>query len=132
MFPPHSQVLEVGQLEDLGRDGGQTVAVETEDLQAAGQVGEAARLQRGDAVVVQEARAQKHASAAARRELRAELRDRRHSQVLERQRGEGGGPDVGDGVVAEVQRLQGEEGLQLLREDAPDPVVRSENTRPLQ
>lgn len=61
----HSQVLEVGQLEDLGRDGGQTVAVQTENLETAGQVGEAARLQRGDAVVVQEARAQKHPSAAA-------------------------------------------------------------------
>lgn len=40
----HSQVLEVGQLEDLGWDGGQPVAVETENLQTAGQVGEAARL----------------------------------------------------------------------------------------
>lgn len=48
-------MLEVGQLEDLGRDGGQTVAVETENLQTAGQVGEAARLQPRDAVVVQEA-----------------------------------------------------------------------------
>lgn len=46
---------EVGQLEDLGRDGGQTIAVQTENLQTAGQVGEAARLQRRDAVVVQEA-----------------------------------------------------------------------------
>lgn len=46
---------EVGQLEDLGRDGGQTIAVQTEDLQTARQVGEAARLQRRDAVVVQEA-----------------------------------------------------------------------------
>lgn len=45
---------EVGQLEDLGRDGGQTVAVEPENLQAARQVGEAAALQRRDAVVVQE------------------------------------------------------------------------------
>lgn len=52
-------MLEVGQLEDLGWDGGQTIAVQTEDLQTAGQVGEAARLQRRDAVVVQEAGTQK-------------------------------------------------------------------------
>lgn len=36
---------EIGQLEDLGRDGGQTIAVQTENLETAGQVGEAARLQ---------------------------------------------------------------------------------------
>lgn len=131
----HSQVLEVGQLEDLGRDGGQAVAVQTEHLQTAGQVGEAARLQRGDAVVVQEPRGQKPPSAAAQAEtapVPSRPRSRGHSQVLERQHGEGGGPDVGDGVVAEVQRLQGEEGLQLLREDARDPVVGSGNTRRLQ
>lgn len=51
-------MLEVGQLEDLGWDVGQTIAVETENLQTAGQVGEAARLQRRDAVVVQEPRVQ--------------------------------------------------------------------------
>lgn len=37
-------MLQVGQLEDLGWDGGQTIAVQTENLQTAGQVGEAARL----------------------------------------------------------------------------------------
>lgn len=57
-----SQMLEVGQLEDLGWDGGQTIAVQTEDLQTAGQVGEAARLQRRDAVAVQEAGEQKKGS----------------------------------------------------------------------
>jgi len=40
------QVLEVGQLEDLGGDGGEAVAVEPKNLQRAGQVGEAAGLQR--------------------------------------------------------------------------------------
>lgn len=39
-------MLEVGQLEDLGRDAGKTVAVQAENLQTAGQVGEASRLQR--------------------------------------------------------------------------------------
>lgn len=39
------QMLEVGQLEDLGWDGGQTVAVQPKNLQTARQVGEAARLQ---------------------------------------------------------------------------------------
>lgn len=73
---------------------------------------------------------QKHPSGAARAQTER-APSRRHSQVLERQHGEGGGPEVGDGVVAEVQRLQGEEGPQLLREDARDPVVCSENTRPL-
>lgn len=47
------QMMEVGELEDLGWDGGQTVAVEAEDLQVAGQVGEAAQLQRGDTIVVE-------------------------------------------------------------------------------
>lgn len=47
-------MLEVGQLEDLGRDGREAVAVEPENLQAAGQVGEAAGLQRRDAIVVQD------------------------------------------------------------------------------
>lgn len=47
-------MLEVGQLEDLGWDGGQTVAVQPQNLQTARQVGEAARLQRRDTVVVQE------------------------------------------------------------------------------
>lgn len=48
-------MLEVGQLEDLGRDGGQAVAIQPKNLQTARQVGEAARLQRRDAIVVQEA-----------------------------------------------------------------------------
>lgn len=52
-------MLEVGQLEDLGWDGGQTVAVQTENLQTAGQVGEAPRLQGCDTIVVQEAGRQK-------------------------------------------------------------------------
>lgn len=51
-------MLEVGQLEDLGWDVGQAIAVETENLQTAGQVGEAACLQRRDTVVVQEPRVQ--------------------------------------------------------------------------
>lgn len=46
------QVLKVGQLEDLGWDGGEAVAVELEDLQATGQVDKAAYLQRGNPVVV--------------------------------------------------------------------------------
>lgn len=127
-------MLEVGQLEDLGRDGGQTVAVETENLQTAGQVGEAARLQPRDAVVVQEA-ARQNATNGLSQERDASGPDSiydpptlRHSQVLERQRGEGAGPDVADGVVAEIQRFQAQEGLQLLRGDPRDPVVRSENT----
>lgn len=45
-------MLEVGQLEDLGRDGGEAVAVEPENLQTAGQVGEAARLKRRDPIVI--------------------------------------------------------------------------------
>ena len=48
------QMLEVGQLEDLGWDGGQAVAVQPENLQTAGQVGEAAGLQRRDTIVVEE------------------------------------------------------------------------------
>lgn len=44
---------QAGQREDLGWDGGQAVAVEPEELQAAGQVGEAARLQGGDPIVVE-------------------------------------------------------------------------------
>lgn len=40
------QMLEVGQLEDLGWYGGEAVAVEPQNLQAAGQVRETARLQR--------------------------------------------------------------------------------------
>lgn len=47
-------MLEVGQLEDLGRDGGEAVTVESENLQAAGQVGEASRLQRWDTIAVEE------------------------------------------------------------------------------
>lgn len=122
---------EVGQLEDLGRDGGQTVAVEPENLQAARQVGEAAALQRRDAVVVQEpaggsGQGWKHV------EIRGEDRDYagewRHSQVLERQSGEGAGLDLHDVVVAEVERFQGDEGPELLRRDPGDPVVCSENT----
>lgn len=38
-------MLKVGQLEDLGWDGGQTVAVQLKNLQTARQVGEAACLQ---------------------------------------------------------------------------------------
>lgn len=38
-------MLEVRQLEDLGWDGGETVAVEPKNLQTAREVGEAARLQ---------------------------------------------------------------------------------------
>ncbi len=45
-------MLEVGQLEDLGRDGGETVAVQSKKLQAARQVGKAACLQRRDTIVV--------------------------------------------------------------------------------
>lgn len=48
------QMLEVGQLEDLGWDGGEAVAVEAKNLQRAGQVGEASGLQRRDPVVVEE------------------------------------------------------------------------------
>ena len=47
-------MLEVGQLEDLGWDWGQAVAVQPENLQTAGQVGEAAGLQRRDTIVVEE------------------------------------------------------------------------------
>lgn len=38
-------MLEVGQLEDLGWDGGEAVAIEPQNLQTAGQVGKTARLQ---------------------------------------------------------------------------------------
>lgn len=47
-------MLEVGQLEDLGWDGGEAVAVEPKNLQTARQVGEAARLQWRDTVIVEE------------------------------------------------------------------------------
>lgn len=47
-------MLKVGQLEDLGWDAGQAIAVEPESEQTAGQVGKTARLQRGDAIVVEE------------------------------------------------------------------------------
>lgn len=50
-----------------------------------------------------------------------------HSQVLERQRGEGAGLDFHDVVVAEVERFQSEEGPELLHRDPGDPVVCSEN-----
>lgn len=46
-------MLEVGQLEDLGWDGGEAVAVEPENLQTAGQVGKTARLQEWDPIVVE-------------------------------------------------------------------------------
>ena len=49
------QVLEVGQLEDLGWDGREAVPVKSEHLQAAGQVDKAACLQRRNAVIVEEA-----------------------------------------------------------------------------
>lgn len=52
----------------------------------------------------------------------------RHSQVLERQSGEGDGLDLHDVVVAEVECFQGDEGPELLRQDPGDPVVCSENT----
>lgn len=45
---------QVGQLEDLGGDGGEAVAAESENLQTMRQVGEAARLQRRDPVAVEE------------------------------------------------------------------------------
>lgn len=47
-------MLEVGQLEDLGWDGGEAVAVEPKNLQTVGQVGEAARLQWRDTIVVEQ------------------------------------------------------------------------------
>lgn len=47
-------MLEVRQLEDLGWDGGETVAVEPKNLQTAREVGEAARLQWWDTIVVEE------------------------------------------------------------------------------
>lgn len=50
-----------------------------------------------------------------------------HSQVLERQRGEGAGLDIHDVVVAKVERFQSEEGPELLHRDPGDPVVCSEN-----
>lgn len=46
-------MLEVGQLEDLGWDGGEAVAVEPESLQTAGQVGKTACLQWWDTIVVE-------------------------------------------------------------------------------
>lgn len=46
------QMLEVGQLEDLSWDGGQTIAVQPKNMQSAGQIGEAAGLQRWDPIVV--------------------------------------------------------------------------------
>lgn len=51
-----------------------------------------------------------------------------HSQVLERQSGEGAGLDIHNVVVAEVERFQNEEGSELLHRDPGDPVVCSENT----
>lgn len=48
------QVQEAGQLEDLGWDGGEAVAVELKNLQSAGQVGEAAGLHQRDPIVVEE------------------------------------------------------------------------------
>lgn len=41
-------------MEILGRDGGKTVAIQPEDLQAVGQVGEAAGLKHRDTIVVEE------------------------------------------------------------------------------
>lgn len=121
-------MLQVGQLEDLGWDGGQTIAVQTENLQTAGQVGEAARLQQRDTVVVQEAGRHKRERLSGMTSSLDSMRDRRHSQVPERQHGEGAGPDVANDVVAKVQCFQAQEGLQLLRGDPPDPVVCSEKT----
>lgn len=54
------QVLEVGELEDLGRDGGEAVAVQPEDLQSAGQVDKTARLQGGNAIVVHDTRGEEN------------------------------------------------------------------------
>lgn len=126
-------MLEVGKLEDLGWDGGQTVAVQTENLQTAGQVGEAACLQRRDAVVVQEAGKQEREGLSGTTSPLDWMGGRTHSQVLERQHREGAGPDVANDIVAQVQGFQAQEGLQLLRGDPCDPVVCSENTHmPLQ
>lgn len=53
-------MLEVGELEDLGRDGGEAVAVQPEDLQSAGQVDKTARLQGGNAIVVHDTRGEEN------------------------------------------------------------------------
>ncbi|TNN36606.1 hypothetical protein EYF80_053231 [Liparis tanakae] len=54
-----------------------------------------------------------------------------HSQVLERQSGEGVGFDLRDVVVAEVERLQGGEGPQPLgRDPAPHATCSSVGTFP--
>lgn len=115
-------------MEHLRRDGGEAVAVEPEDLQAAGEVGEGAGLQRRDAVVVEEPE-RGRVGQEAFSFCAAPGRGRgHHSQVLERQHGEGAGLDLHDVVVAEVERLQGDEGPQPLGGDPGDPVVGSENT----
>lgn len=124
------QVLEAGQLEDLGRDGGQAVAVEPQDLQRAGQVGEAARLHRGDAVVVEEpeTRRGQDGEGSTPGGRRTAWQKAESSHVSEGQSGEGARLHFHNVVVAEVQCFQGEEGPELLLGDPGDLVVCSENT----
>lgn len=50
--PGHLQVLKVVKLEGLGRNGAQTVPVQSQHQQGVGQILEAVRLQHGDAVVI--------------------------------------------------------------------------------
>lgn len=52
MYFGNLQVLKVIELEGLGRNGAQTVPVQSQHLQGVGQVFKAVRLQRRDAVVV--------------------------------------------------------------------------------
>lgn len=111
-------MLEVGQLEDLGRDGGQAVAVEAENLQAAGQVGETSHLQRRDAIAVQEPEGHENSEGgegAAEAGAGGGRRGRDDSQVPERQRRERVRLDVHDVVVAEVQCFQRDQRSELLR-----------------